>query len=170
MRVQFLFLFVFTNLIFSQNNPLLDKISSEKIIYTEKKIHVDMMNNIYYLSGSELSKNKKLFFSDFSLGDIYNVDLFNPLKLKLWYKDYNTMVVLDNFLNEIVRVNFNNLNDPNEISHVSTSNDNTMWVFDQLSMKIKKFDYIENSFVKGCLLYTSPSPRDQRGSRMPSSA
>ena len=30
---------------------------------------------------------------------------------------------------------------------------------------------ISNSFaVKGCLLYTSPSPRDQRGSRMPSSA
>ena len=28
----------------------------------------------------------------------------------------------------------------------------------------------ENSWKKGCLLYTSPSPRDQRGSRMPSSA
>ena len=26
------------------------------------------------------------------------------------------------------------------------------------------------SDYKGCLLYTSPSPRDQRGSRMPSSA
>ena len=26
------------------------------------------------------------------------------------------------------------------------------------------------AFVYGCLLYTSPSPRDQRGSRMPSSA
>ena len=25
-------------------------------------------------------------------------------------------------------------------------------------------------YIKGCLLYTSPSPRDQRGSRMPSSA
>ena len=25
-------------------------------------------------------------------------------------------------------------------------------------------------YVKACLLYTSPSPRDQRGSRMPSSA
>ena len=25
-------------------------------------------------------------------------------------------------------------------------------------------------FINGCLLYTSPSPRDQRGSRMPSSA
>ena len=149
MRVQFLFLFVFTNLIFSQNSVLLDKISSEKIMYTEKKIHIDMMNNTYYLSKSELSKNKNLFFSDFSLGEISTVDLFNPLKLMLWYKNYNTMVVLDNFLNEIVRVNFNNINDPNEISHVSTSNENTIWVFDQLSMKIKKFDYIENSFVKG---------------------
>ena len=27
-----------------------------------------------------------------------------------------------------------------------------------------------NSGAQGCLLYTSPSPRDQRGSRMPSSA
>ena len=26
------------------------------------------------------------------------------------------------------------------------------------------------SLLKACLLYTSPSPRDQRGSRMPSSA
>ena len=33
------------------------------------------------------------------------------------------------------------------------------------------FDLIEtSSFNYTCLLYTSPSPRDQRGSRMPSSA
>ena len=29
---------------------------------------------------------------------------------------------------------------------------------------------ILNGELKDCLLYTSPSPRDQRGSRMPSSA
>ena len=29
---------------------------------------------------------------------------------------------------------------------------------------------IQKGDFKGCLLYTSPSPRDQRGSRMPSSA
>ena len=29
-------------------------------------------------------------------------------------------------------------------------------------------DYVNNTWL--CLLYTSPSPRDQRGSRMPSSA
>ena len=31
-------------------------------------------------------------------------------------------------------------------------------------------DYLADVQAKGCLLYTSPSPRDQRGSRMPSSA
>ena len=30
--------------------------------------------------------------------------------------------------------------------------------------------YFKDHDVKTCLLYTSPSPRDQRGSRMPSSA
>ena len=30
--------------------------------------------------------------------------------------------------------------------------------------------YTSTDATKGCLLYTSPSPRDQRGSRMPSSA
>ena len=34
----------------------------------------------------------------------------------------------------------------------------------------RKLDQITVRGVRGCLLYTSPSPRDQRGSRMPSSA
>ena len=36
--------------------------------------------------------------------------------------------------------------------------------YECLCGKYKRMKY------KGCLLYTSPSPRDQRGSRMPSSA
>ena len=36
----------------------------------------------------------------------------------------------------------------------------------------KEFDtrFLLDELVNRCLLYTSPSPRDQRGSRMPSSA
>ena len=37
-------------------------------------------------------------------------------------------------------------------------------VLDLGSLEVKKAE------VMNCLLYTSPSPRDQRGSRMPSSA
>ena len=37
----------------------------------------------------------------------------------------------------------------------------------QGSLDVASFDIVADN---GCLLYTSPSPRDQRGSRMPSSA
>ena len=39
----------------------------------------------------------------------------------------------------------------------------------KISLSISRAKKIQQSF-KDCLLYTSPSPRDQRGSRMPSSA
>ena len=46
----------------------------------------------------------------------------------------------------------------------------------ELICKLKDFDKVQldlanaNEKLRACLLYTSPSPRDQRGSRMPSSA
>ena len=41
-----------------------------------------------------------------------------------------------------------------------------------LTILIVGYDYLFEHFalIERCLLYTSPSPRDQRGSRMPSSA
>ena len=45
---------------------------------------------------------------------------------------------------------------------------------DEPNVEVINFGYEAGSFSKtvdiACLLYTSPSPRDQRGSRMPSSA
>ena len=44
--------------------------------------------------------------------------------------------------------------------------DNIAETFAKIKQKHEKLDVLVNN----CLLYTSPSPRDQRGSRMPSSA
>ena len=41
---------------------------------------------------------------------------------------------------------------------------NSIWRFES------KENAVNSGVMKTCLLYTSPSPRDQRGSRMPSSA
>ena len=42
---------------------------------------------------------------------------------------------------------------------------------EESSAKVHRYDILNNVYLEdGCLLYTSPSPRDQRGSRMPSSA
>ena len=38
------------------------------------------------------------------------------------------------------------------------------------SKDFENVEYINPNSIKGCLLYTSPSPRDPKTSRMPSSA
>ena len=43
-------------------------------------------------------------------------------------------------------------------------------ILDSVYTTIKRFVEIDPTIAFPCLLYTSPSPRDQRGSRMPSSA
>ena len=51
-----------------------------------------------------------------------------------------------------------------------------MWDTEDLPLQFVMSDYLEDSLPQnadsttGCLLYTSPSPRDKRQSRMPSSA
>ena len=51
----------------------------------------------------------------------------------------------------------------------SVSDDTVLSVIFQLNSKVTPSD-IEHFESLGCLLYTSPSPRDKRQSRMPSSA
>ena len=49
------------------------------------------------------------------------------------------------------------------LKHVLTRRDSLLERETCVLQKLQRFDW-------ACLLYTSPSPRDQRGSRMPSSA
>ena len=44
------------------------------------------------------------------------------------------------------------------------------YLAEKLSEEVTLTESCTDSGIKTCLLYTSPSPRDQRGSRMPSSA
>ena len=60
------------------------------------------------------------------------------------------------------------------INHGNTQ-DNAEWFYedglvDYLTDATKGYEVLPPEPFEGCLLYTSPSPRDQRGSRMPSSA
>ena len=64
--------------------------------------------------------------------------------------------------------------DPNEIAKNAYAGlmHHGKRVFETNALKEGNFEVIVSGQRKGtgCLLYTSPSPRDQRGSRMPSSA
>ena len=51
-----------------------------------------------------------------------------------------------------------------------TENSNTTFSTDKRLNAVPRDENVETRTTPSCLLYTSPSPRDQRGSRMPSSA
>ena len=61
--------------------------------------------------------------------------------------------------NRVLRVNLTE-------GSISVEPLNMQWAQEYLGERGLATKYL----MEGCLLYTSPSPRDQRGSRMPSSA
>ena len=60
-------------------------------------------------------------------------------------------------------------NDPTPVVPV-TGNPGTTLGEQRRNVFVAAASFWEARLVSSCLLYTSPSPRDQRGSRMPSSA
>ena len=111
-------------------------------------LKIDNLGDKYYLGNNILLKKKNLLFSDSSMGLITKTDLYNPLKIKIWYLDFNTLVILDNFLNEITRVNFNEISSLSEITDISSAHDNSVWVYDEADMTIKKFDFFRRKFLE----------------------
>jgi len=147
MRAQLLFLIVFFNSFLAHNQIILNKIDSIKTNDSYQLISVDSLGELYFLEDDNLRKGEDYFFSDSSLGPITKVDFYNNFKLKVWYQDFNTLVILDNYLNEITRVQFNKASPVFEISDISSANENYVWVYDESEMKIKKFDFFKRVFT-----------------------
>ena len=107
---------------------------------------VDNLDNIYILNSR--NQVKKLSQAGDSLA-VYNdvkkfgkatlIDVSNPLKLLLYYKDYATVVVLDRFLNA---VNVIDLRKQNifQVKAIGQSYDNKIWIYDEQESKLKKID------------------------------
>ena len=69
-------------------------------------IEVDHFGNIYTIEGIELTKyssHKKVLsnFSDALLGEITSIDVSNPLRIQLFYKEFNQILYLNQSLSLI---------------------------------------------------------------------
>ena len=83
-----------------------------------------------------------LTYSNFQLGEISSANAFNPLKINVFYKDFNTVILLDNRLAEISKLDFDQIQPFRNISHVSTGYDSTLWLFNQDTQQLELFDYL----------------------------
>jgi hypothetical protein len=107
---------------------------------------VDNLGYIYLLESS--GRLKKLapngdsvgVFNDVRrFGKLYSMDVSNPLKVLLFYKDFGTIVVLDRFLNNRLTIDLRK-KQIFQAKAIAQSFDNGVWVYDELEGKLKRLD------------------------------
>jgi hypothetical protein len=108
--------------------------------------YIDNLNNIYLLNKN--NQLKKLNANGDSVavsnalkkyGDIYSVDVSNPLKILVYYKDFSTLIILDRFLSNLNTIDLRKYGIL-QAQAVAQSYDNNYWVFDAVENKLKKID------------------------------
>jgi len=107
---------------------------------------VDNLDNIYLLSSTNQVKklnangDSVAVFNDVKkFGQATLIDVSNPLKLLLYYRDFATIVVLDRFLTvrNIIDLRKHNIL---QVRAIGQSYDNKIWVYDEVENKLKKID------------------------------
>ena len=119
-----------------------------------KNFEVDNLGNIYLVSNSNQIKkiaenldSTALFNDSRRYGNITSIDVTNPLKVLLFYKDFSTILILDRFLNARNSIDLRKQNIL-QASFVATSYDNNIWLFDELDNKLKKIDDSGNTILE----------------------
>ncbi|HZH68964.1 MAG TPA: hypothetical protein VFD80_00760 [Flavobacteriaceae bacterium] len=129
--------------VFSQESYSLTPI--EKFaLDADRFIGVDNLGDLYFIKNRTLHKTSTrdtYAFKDFQLGRMGSVDLLNPLRITLFYPDFNTAIVLDNRLNEVNRIPFVMKPPFLNVINATTANDNRLWIFNQDSQQLELYNY-----------------------------
>tara|TARA_R110000868_G_scaffold28547_7_gene106979 strand:+ start:880 stop:1659 length:780 start_codon:yes stop_codon:yes gene_type:complete len=138
----YIFLFL-TSTLFSQEFIETSFVKKTEL-KVDKLISIDNFGTTYFITNDVFYKKdatKTITYNNLQLGNLETANAFNPLKINLFYKDFNTVIILDNRLAEIFKIDFNTLQDYKNVTHISTGFDNTLWVFNQDTQELELFDY-----------------------------
>ena len=107
--------------------------------------NTDNLGNIYLVRDAELVKynadGKKMGrYSNLKLGSISSVDAMNPLKILLYYHDYQQVVFLDNQLSPNGKAVPLEAVGLEQASIVCASVNNGFWVYDKRNNELIRFD------------------------------
>lgn len=123
--------------------------TSEIKLIADDFVGFDGFGSCFYIQNNTVFKkvdSTVLQYQNLSLGKITKVDIINPLKVIVFYKDFNSVVVLDNQLNEIQRIDFSNLNTPLVATAIGISGQNKIWIFNSLNQQIGLYDLVNANY------------------------
>ena len=105
---------------------------------------VDNVGNIYLLMrNNQLKKldangdSLAVFNAVTRFGDLFFVDVTNPLKILLYYRDFATIVEVDRFLNILNTIDLRSQG-IFQVKSIGLAYDNNIWVFDELDATLKR--------------------------------
>jgi hypothetical protein len=81
------------------------------------------------------------------LGKPSKIDFQNPLKIMLFYENFNTIILLDNQLSETQKINFSENEIPILVAATGIASHNRLWIYNSLSQQIGLFDYLKNTYL-----------------------
>jgi hypothetical protein len=141
-------LFLLTFSMFAQQSIEVSFVNKTKL-YAKTLVGLNSFDSPFYINNNDSfiteKGNIEFTYSNIQLGQITTANSFNPLKINLFYGAFNTVVILDNRLSEMFRIDFNSIQPFKDITHVSTGNDNTIWLFNQNIQQLENYDYKTNT-------------------------
>jgi hypothetical protein len=121
-----------------------------KLLWTAEvkgnSVEVDNLGDIYVLANQDVIKYKssgQLFrsYSNKSLGNISRIDVSNPLKILVFYKDLSRLVFVDNTLSEQKENVYLERFEREFASLACTSNDeNGIWLYDPVAFSLTRYN------------------------------
>ena len=120
---------------------------------------VDNLDNLYLLTTTDQLKkynaegdSVSAYNNVRSYGKLHAIDVTNPLKLLLFYKDFSTIVILDRQLTARTAIELRRKNIL-QAGAIGLSYDNNIWLFDEYDNKLKKIN------EEGTVLQETPDLR-----------
>ncbi|PQB05053.1 hypothetical protein [Aureitalea marina] len=140
MRIALLLSFLFFTTLSAQQL----KLEGSETLKADRFLGYDTYGNLFYELESVIHKTGPLgefVFRDYGLGPIHSVDIINPLNVLVFYQDANTVVFLDNRLNEIERINLGTQALAINVDAATNTGNNRLWVFNVDTQQLETYNY-----------------------------
>lgn len=109
------------------------RLVAETELDAEQFVGADELGNLFFKENQAFyrkSGSRIFSFSNVDLGEITAVDMGNPFKILLFYQDFNSVIILDNNLNELSqRLDFTGETQFNNVLFVGNSSQNNIWLY-----------------------------------------
>lgn len=142
--VAIFFLFAFVMTAHTQNDTAFRLIKSYRGEISDAAI--DNLDNVYILTATDQLKKYNsngdslaVYNNVRRFGRVSTLDVSNPLKVLMYYKDFSSIVILDRLLGVRSTIDLRKSN-MLQVTAIGQAYDNNIWIFDAYDYKLKKID------------------------------